>query len=127
MIANIGLDPTLIHITSTELIKPLLPTLKGYGITGNKIQLTPLSQARKEGAVSGWFAPAGHPKNVNYPTYSIEYRMPDGKDLEIAEISIRDLPAAVIGIERLAMSKNQAYFFWNNYLPQFKESAVSRR
>ena len=121
LIGNLGLDPMLIHITSTELIKPLLPTLEGYGITGNKIQITPLSQARKEGAGSGWFAPAGHPKNANYPTYSIEYRMPDGKDLEIAEIGIHDLPAGAIGIERLAMAKNQAYFSWNDYLPHFKE------
>ena len=37
--------------------------------------------------------------------------MPDGKDLKIAEISIHDLPDAAIGIECLAMSKNQAYFF----------------
>lgn len=121
LIANLGLNPTLIHITSTELIKPLLPTLEGYGISENKIQITHLSQAKKKGTGSGWFAPVGHPKNTGCPTYSIEYCMPDGKDLEIAEIGIQDLQAGAIGIERLTMAKNQAYFSWNDYLPRFKE------
>ena len=120
LISSLGLDPKQMSITSTELIKPLLPTISSYGIAGDQIQLRPLAEAKKAGDGSGWFAPGGHPKQVSYPTYSIEYRMPDGKRLEIAEMGISNLSGA-FGIERITMAKNQAYISWNDYLPKFKD------
>lgn len=119
LIGDVGLDPKRIHITSTELIKPLLPSMLRYGISENKIQLRPLSEAKKAGDGSGWFAPEGHPKQVMMPSFSVEYLMPDGLDLEIAEFGINDLSGG-FGIERLTMAKNQNYFSWNDYLPEFK-------
>jgi len=120
LISVLRLNPKLMSITSTELIKPLLPTLASYGIAENQIQLRPLAEAKKIGDGSGWFAPAGHPQTPNVPTYSVEYQMPDGRQIEIAELPI-GLNAGGFGIERLAMAKNQAYLSWNDCLPQFKD------
>lgn len=53
-----------------------------------------------------WFAPVGHPSQASYPTLSVEYQMPDGAELEIAELCLSPIAteAAGIGIERLNMS-----------------------
>jgi len=131
LVTDLGLKPQLLRITSTELIKPYLQLFVDAGITETQIRLRPLEQAKKAGDGSGWFAPVGHPAQPSYSTLSVEYQMPDGAELEIAEFGLSPTQSEAggvgigIGIERLTMARNDTYLNWNDYLPAFKQAVES--
>jgi len=127
LVTDLGLRPQSLRITSTELIKPYLQLFADAGITETQFHLRPLEQAKKAGDGSGWFAPVGHPSQASFPTLAVEYLMPDGAELEIAEISLSPTrpEASGIGIERLTMARNNTYLTWNDYLPAFKQAVES--
>ena len=123
VIVEFGLKPELIRVTSTELINPYLQILLDLGISQAQIRVRPLALAKEAGDGSGWFAPSGHPLQSSYPTFSLEYQMPDGTELEFAEFDLSPVNSCGIGfgIERLTMARNNAYFTWDEYLPKFKQ------
>ncbi len=116
-----GLKPELLKVTSTEMVRPHSKIFLNYGIAETQIRLRPVEQAKSAGDGSGWFAPAGHPHVNGHATFSFEYKMPDGSELEIAEVDLDTMYSAT-GVERLTMARNNAYFTWNDYLPAFKQA-----
>lgn len=121
-----GLDAGRLRITTTELARPLLPELAKFGVREAQVRMRPLDEARREGAGSGWFAPPGHPLGHAYATFSVEYVLSNGLELEIAELGV-DSSAALnggggIGLDRVTMARNDRAASWKQSLPQFKQA-----
>ncbi len=114
-----------LSFTTTELAKPYIPTMATYGIKENQITWRSLEEAKMIGDGSGFFAPKDHPQGAAYPTMSIEYKMPDNRFLELAEISFGANKGAGFGEERVAMALENRYKCWGDAIPQLKE-AVAR-
>lgn len=110
MTVTVGLDPKRLRITTTDLARPLFPEFKESGIEAAQIRVRSLETAKAAGSGSGWFEPKGHPNTPAFASYSIEYVMSDGVEIEIAEIGVEPaLPhhgGGAIGLERLTMARN---------------------
>lgn len=122
-----SLDPKRLRVTTTELAKPLFADFESHGISHGQIRLRPLSEAQTDGAGSGWFAPKGHPNAPAFATYSVEFAMADGTEIEIAECSVEFVPphngGAGIGLERLTMAMNDKLMSWDDSVKSFKQAA----
>ena len=132
--STVGLDPTRLRSTTTELSSAFFPLLARFGIGESQLRLRPVDEARQQGSGSGWFAPAGHPGGPAAPSFSIEYVMPDSSELEIAEIthgagagtdSAGSRTSGGIGAERVAMARSGAATNWADALPTFTEAIRS--
>jgi hypothetical protein len=119
----VGLDPKKLRITTTEFARPLFAFFARYGVEESQIRLRSVDEARQQGNGSGYFEPKGHPHGPSFPTYSIEFVMPDGQELEIAEIDLEQRVAG-FGVERVAMARNERLISWNESLPAF-EAAIN--
>ncbi|MFM7261506.1 MAG: hypothetical protein ACKO3W_12975, partial [bacterium] len=96
-----------------------LPLLAKYGITDAQVRLRSWDDAVKDGAGSGYFAPAGHPAKPSAPSFSLEYVMPDGVELEIAEICHGEgngRSSGGIGVERVEMARTGQIPSWDSQL-----------
>lgn len=124
--ATASLDPKRLRVTTTELAKPLFAEFERHGISAAQIRLRPLAEAKAEGGGSGWFAPKGHPNAPAFATYSVEFVKPDGSEIEIAEAAVEFAPphngGSAIGLERLAMARNDRFMGWNDVIPTFKQA-----
>ena len=122
----LGLDPWRLRITSTELVKPLFPIFERFGVSEAQVRMRPLDEARSDGAGSGWFAPAGHPDSPAYATFSIEYVLGNGVEIEIAEIAVDATTpyhgGAALGLERVTMARNDRLMTWKEQLPAFRKA-----
>ena len=142
LIGHVGLDPSRLRITTTELAEPLFPTFEFYGVYLAQIRLRSLQEARDSGDGSGFFAPHGHPDSPAYPTYSVEYvlsaetqekRKSGDFDTSIHEIELADIAldknpsftAGGIGLDRVLMAKNDKVMSWESYLPVFKHAVLA--
>lgn len=122
---TVGLDMDRLRVTTTDRSSQFFPQLDRYGISSSQITLRPWDQAVKDGAGSGFFAPAGHPGNPAVPSFSIEYMLSSGARLELAEITYGDgtVPTAGgIGVERVSMARNDVVTSWADSLPAFKSA-----
>ena len=103
-----GLDPARMRVTTTQHSSAFFPLLAKYGITSAQVRLRAWDEAVRSGSGSGYFAPAGHPSKPSAPSFSLEYVMPDGAELEIAEITHCDgtgRSSGGIGVERVEMAR----------------------
>ena len=122
LINVVGLDPSRLRVTTTTKSSTFFPLLAHWGIGASQIQLRPWAAAVKAGSGSGYFAPAGHPQAPQVPSYSLEYVMPDGSELEIAEICHANgngRSTGGIGVERVNMARTGKAMLWVDQLPQF--------
>lgn len=119
-----GIDPARLRVTTTDLSRAVFPLLAELGIASDRIRLQPVEKAMREGAGSGFFAPAGHPHHPAIPTFSVEFVMADGSEIEIAEIATEpgDDSGGAIGLERVTMARNDRLITWSEQLPVFKQS-----
>lgn len=121
-----GIDPARLRVTTTELSKSVFPVLADLGIASDRIRLQPVEKAKREGAGSGFFAPSGHPQKPAFATFSVEFAMSDGSELEIAEIGTesggRTSGAGGFGLERVTMARNDRPIPWSERLPVFKDA-----
>ncbi len=119
-----NLDAKRLRITTTELARPLFPAFAGFGVREAQIRLRPLGEAKGDGAGSGWFAPRGHPSQPAYASYSVEYVMTTGVEIEIAEVAVEaEAPhhgGGSIGLDRVTMARNDRVMSWQDRLPAFK-------
>lgn len=114
-----GLDPARMRVTTTSKSSEFLPLLAKRGIASSQVRLRSWDEAVRDGSGSGCFAPAGHPANKVAPSFSLEYVMPDGSELEIAEISHDDPSghsSGGIGVERVEMARTGRAQSWNSNL-----------
>ena len=121
-----GLDSKRLRVTTTELAKPLFADFERYGISSEQIRLRPVAEAQAEGAGSGWFEPKGHPNAPAFASYSVEFVMEDGNEIEIAESAVEFAPphngVVAVGLERLAMARNEQLMNWDDGAKAFKET-----
>lgn len=118
----VGLDPARLRVTTTETSSSFFPLLAKYVITTSQVRLRSWDEAVKDGGGSGYFAPAGHPAKSGVASFSLEYVMPDGLELEIAEISHSDgsgRSSGGIGVERVEMARTGRIPSWGNHLETF--------
>ena len=110
MTVTAGLDPKRLRITTTDLARPLFPEFNSFGISAAQIRVQSLEKARAAGSGSGWFEPKGHPNKPAYASYSIEYVMSDGTEIEIADVGVEPVPphhgGGAIGLDRMTMARN---------------------
>ncbi|MEI7601811.1 MAG: hypothetical protein WCJ41_21160 [Aestuariivirga sp.] len=122
-----GLDPKRLRVTTTELAKPLFADFERYGISGEQIRLRPVAEAQADGAGSGWFEPEGHPNAPAFASYSVEFVMEDGNEIEIAESAVEFAPphngVVAVGLERLAMARNDKLMSWDDAAKSFRQAA----
>jgi len=122
-----GLDSKRLRVTTTELAKPLFADFERYGISGEQIRLRPVAEAQAEGAGSGWFEPKGHPNAAAFASYSVEFVMEDGNEIEIAESAVEFAPphngVVAVGLERLAMARNGQLMNWDDGAKAFRQAA----
>ncbi|MFM7807331.1 MAG: hypothetical protein ACKPEA_05305 [Planctomycetota bacterium] len=119
LLGVVGLDPSRMRVTTTQKSSAFLPLLAKYGITDAQVRLRSWDDAVKDGAGSGYFAPAGHPAKPSAPSFSIEYVMPDGVELEIAEICHSEgngRSSGGIGVERVEMARTGQIPSWDSQL-----------
>jgi hypothetical protein len=79
----------------------------------------------KDGAGSGYFAPAGHPGSPKAASFSVEYVMPDSSEIEIAEITHGDgtnRSSGGIGVERVEMARTGKATAWSEKISDFKKA-----
>lgn len=127
-----GLDRARLRATTTDRSSGFFPLLERFGIGRSQIRLRPWDEAVRDGSGSGYFAPPGHPGGPAAPSFSIEYVMPDGSELEIAEISHgtgSGRTSGGIGVERVAMARAGAATDWDGALAAFNDAvrAEARR
>lgn len=122
---TVGLDPTRLRVTTTDRSSRFFPLLERFGVGRSQIRLRSWDEAVKDGSGSGYFAPPGHPGAPAAPSFSLEYVMPDGSELEIAEISHgtgAERTSGGIGVERVAMARNGAATNWAAALSAFDDA-----
>ena len=113
----VGLDPARMRVTTTQNSAAFFPLLAKYGIASAQVRLRSWDEAVKDGAGSGYFAPTGHPAKPSVPSFSLEYVMPDGLELEIAEICHGDAngrSTGGIGVERVEMARTGRIPTWDS-------------
>ena len=127
--STVGLDPNRLRATTTDRSSAFFPLLARFGIGESQLRLRSAEEAIRDGSGSGWFAPAGHPGGPAAPSFSIEYALPDGSELEIAEIShgtgdgsSSERTSGGIGVERVAMARAGAATNWADSLQSFTEA-----
>ncbi|WP_186540293.1 hypothetical protein [Synechococcus sp. BIOS-E4-1] len=125
LVGRIGLAPDRLKITGTEHVLDHLPLLQKYGIQQSQIRFVDLNEARMAGKGSGYFEPKGHPRSPSLQTYSIEYVLPDGQEIEIAEIGLNTDWGFGIGVERLTMARHDQALTWDQALKSFRTSVQS--
>lgn len=119
----VALDPTRLRVTTTDHSSAFFPRLAQWGILAPQIRLRPWDVAVKDGSGSGYFAPAGHPDAPKVASYSIEYVMPDGSELEIAEVTHSDgagRSSGGIGAERVEMARTGKTTLWADRLAELR-------
>lgn len=125
LLSRIGLAHDRLKITGTDNVLADLPWLKRYGIQQSQIRFVDLNEARIAGKGSGYFEPKGHPRSPSLETYSIEYVLPDGQEIEIAEIGLNTDWGFGIGVERLTMARHDQALTWDQALRSFRTSVQS--
>ena len=143
LIGVVGLEPSRLKITTTELAEPLFPLFELYGVFLPQIRIRSLEEARASGDGSGYFAPKGHPNSPAYSTYSVEYVLSSKQtkygektvdfdtttnEIELAEMGVNINPgfyAGGVGLERIRMARNDKPMYWRNYLPIFKHAVFT--
>ena len=124
LISVSGLDATRLRVTTTEQARGFFSLFAKYGVNESQIRIRPLDQAKNEGTGSGYFAPKDHPREPSFHSFSFEYILSDGTDLEIAEIGFSNKNTMVsggFGLERLTMARNDKPMYWDESLPAFKQ------
>lgn len=119
----VALDPTRLRVTTTDRSSAFFPRLAQWGILAPQIRLRPWEVAVKDGSGSGYFAPAGHPDAPKVASYSVEYVMPDGSELEIAEVTHSDgtgRSSGGIGVERVEMARTGKTPQWADRLAELR-------
>jgi hypothetical protein len=142
LIGHVGLDPSRLRVTTTELAEPLFSTFEFYGVFLPQIRLRSLQEAKDSGDGSGFFRPHGHPDSPDFPTYSVEYVFSAKtqekqksydfdtpiNEIELAEIGLNNdfgFSAGAIGLDRVMMAKNDKAMYWESYLPVFKHAVLA--
>ena len=113
----VGLDPARMCVTTTRNSSAFFPLLAKHGITSAQVRLRSREEAVKDGAGSGYFAPADHPEKPSAPPFSLGYVVSDGLELEIAEISHLDgegRSSGGIGVERVEMARTGRIPTWES-------------
>ena len=121
IVDQLGLAPSQLRVTGTNRLVAHLPLLEKYGIQESQIRFVDLNDARAAGKGSGYFEPKGHPRSPSLETYSIEYVLPSGQEIEIAEIGL-DGTGLGLGIERLTMARHNQLLSWNQGLKSFRDA-----
>lgn len=124
----VGLDPKRMRVTTTQKSSAFLPLLAKYGINGAQVRMRSWDDAVKDGAGSGYFAPAGHPAKPSAPSFSLEYVMPSGVELEIAEICHGEgngRSSGGIGVERVEMARTGQIPSWDSQLAALARAVQS--
>lgn len=126
MTVKVGLDPKRLRITTTDLARPLFPEFNSFGIGLAQIRLQSLEKAKADGSGSGWFEPRGHPNKPAYASYSIEYLMSSGTEIEIAEVGVEPVVphngGGAIGLERVTMATNDRLMVSDHEMSKFREA-----
>ena len=119
----VGLDRQRLRLTGTEKARPLFPVMARYGVNESQMRLFDWQEARHKGEGSGYFEPKGHPRSPSLDSVSIDYILPDGSELEIAEIGI-NVPQEgfSVGVERLTMARRNKLIHWEESLPGFRRA-----
>ena len=125
LVSRIGLAPDRLKVTATAKVLAHLPLLRKYGIQQSQIRFVDLNEARIAGKGSGYFEPKGHPRSPSLETYSIEYVLPDGQEIEIAEIGLNTDWGFGIGVERLTMARHDQVLSWDQSLKNFRTAVQS--
>ena len=115
----VALDPARLRVTTTKNSAEFFPLLAKYGIGSSQIRLRTWDEAVKDGAGSGYFAPAGHPASPKAASFSIEFVMPDGTELELVEITHSDgkgRSSGGLGVERVEMARAGRAKSWDGHL-----------
>ena len=125
MTVTVGLDSKRLRITTTDLARPLFPEFNSFGIGFEQIRVQSLEKAKADGSGSGWFEPKGHPNRPAYSSYSIEYLMSNGTEIEIAEVAVEPVAphngGGAIGLERVTMARNDRLMTSEHVMPKFKQ------
>ena len=121
IVDQLGLVPSRLRVTGTKNLLAHLPLLKKYGLQESQIRFVDFNDARAAGKGSGYFEPKGHPRSPSFETYSIEYVMPNGQEIEIAEIGL-DGTGLGLGIERLTMARHNQLLNWTQGLKSFRDA-----
>jgi hypothetical protein len=125
LVGRMGLAPDRLKITGTDGVLAHLPVLQKYGIQQSQIRFVDLYAARIAGTGSGYFEPKGHPRSPSFETYSIEYVLPNGQEIEIGEIGLDASWGVGIGVERLTMARHDQALTWEQALKNFQTSVQS--
>lgn len=115
----VGLDPARLRVTTTVKSSEFLPLLAKYGVNSSQVRMRGWDEAVKDGSGSGYFAPPGHPAKPQAASFSLEYVMPDGRELEIAELTHSDgkgRSSGGIGVERVEMARTGRAPSWDSGL-----------
>lgn len=120
----VQLDPARLRVTTTDNSAVFFPLLAKWGITAKQIRIRQWQEAVTAGSGSGYFAPDGHPDGASAPSYSLEYVMPNGSEIEIAEIThdpagISGRSSGGIGVERVEMARTGQPIAWADRLALF--------
>ena len=121
----VGLDPARLRATTTMRSSTFFPILANHGIAAAQVRLRPWDEAVKDGLGSGYYAPVGHPSNPGATSFSLEYVMPSGLDLEIAEITHSDgngRSGGGIGVERVEMARTGQFPAWKSTLDALSQA-----
>ena len=125
LLGEAGLDPKRLYVTTTDRASHLFPELASFGISIDRIRIRSWEEAQASGSGSGFFRPAGHPRAPSFESFSLEYKISDGTELEIVECLHemgRHPVNFAIGVERLTMARNDRAMMWSDALPAFKKA-----
>jgi hypothetical protein len=123
--AEVGLDPKRLSVTTTERARHLFAQFAAHGISTDRIRIRAWEEAQASGSGSGYFCPVGHPRAPSFESFSLEYTLSDGTELEIVEClyaGARHPVNVCFGVERLAMAHNDRAMLWSDMLPAFKKA-----
>ena len=121
LVDQLKLAPSRLRVTGTTHLLAHFPLLQKYGIQKSQIRFVDFKEARIAGQGSGYFEPKGHPRSPSLETYSIEYVLPGGQELELAEIGLDGIGLG-LGIERLTMARHNQLLIWKQGLISFKDA-----
>ncbi|WP_115017156.1 hypothetical protein [Synechococcus sp. UW140] len=121
LINQLGIVHDRLRVTGTNHLSAHLPLLQQYGIQESQIRFVDLKEARIAGKGSGYFEPKGHPRSPSLETYSIEYVLPSGQEIEIVEIGLDGIGLG-LGIERLTMARHNQLLTWKQGLKSFRDA-----
>ena len=124
----VKLDPARLRVTTTNNSAKFFPLLAKWGITAKQIRIRPWEEASTAGSGSGYFSPKGHPDAVRALSYSLEYVMPNGSEIEIAEITHDPAgpsgrSSGGLGVERVEMARTGQPIAWADQLALFNRLA----